>query len=491
MTDMPAGEIFDVFSRIFGGRQKPFTLHSKTLSGAQVYNRACVSCRQAAKGRADCAMCKGGSYCSLSAEDIVCHINGRAAVGIYPSDENGFCRFSVIEIGGEAPAAVLRSLSEVCDSLSVDCLREVTEHGRAARLWIFFGRDVSPEAAVFAAVRIVEEALIASPNMPSSLFDGIYPYPVSGKGFGKPLVLPLFDISSGFSFFLDKNFEPAEDSLSLLKNFNPSEPDFSAFASPVFPDKITAEICGAIYLTAKDFNSCALAAVCRRACFINTECGEFSDAPSVVCCFSVAGGRIILPRCTDLHSLMPDTKIHIVDSGQRGRRISLRMRYGLNEWQSVGAEEALRHKHGIITAPVGSGKTLIICAVIERLGSSALILVPDKAAAVRWKRRLCEAFGLSGENIGCVIGERDFPNGLIDVAVMNDKTELLLAEYISLYGMAVVADCDRLKCTGEVFRGVMESICAERVYAISSRQAECARLKDYIRLYCGKTIYRL
>ena len=200
MLSPTAEDILAIFSRVFGGLKRPFTLHSRTLSGRIVYRRSCLACRSAASGRADCAHCRGGSYSALTADSVLNHINGGAAVGIYPADENGLCRFSVLELGGPAPAVALRSLRDACRSIGASCLCEICGHGESARLWLFFGRELSPKASLYAAMKVISEAFSENINGAGAITDIL---PAAGNGFGRPAVLPLFDMSDNFSFLLN------------------------------------------------------------------------------------------------------------------------------------------------------------------------------------------------------------------------------------------------------------------------------------------------
>lgn len=484
-----AGELFAIFSRVFGGRKSPFALYSRTLSGKAVYRRACRSCLWADMGQPDCAHCKNDDFRTLAAEDILNHIGGRAATGIYPVGENGLCRFSVIEIGGPAPGVALKSLSMACDVIGAACLREICDFGQGARLWIFFGRDLSPAAAVYAAVRVIEEAaLISGPEL-LSLADSILPVPAGG--FGRPVVLPLFDINSNCSFFLDDDFQPVDDPMALLEDLAPPAADFS-FPELTPPARLKVEVCGSIYISA-GVDPSVLLALCRAASFLNPRSGEFSRTPPLERCYDIVGGRLILPRGIDLAALLPETKLRIKNSSAKGSRMRFRRRkkQELTSWQSEALAAALKLGGGVITAPLGSGKTAVVAELIRRCARSTLILVPDRITAKRWRRIIGDLFVLRYEEVGLVLDDRDYPTGCLDIAVLNPSAELRLTECIAQYGLVIVADCDRLSCAGKDFRSLMEAVCAERVFAISARDAASSRLGPYIRLYCGKTIYRL
>ena len=486
LSGRTADETFAIFSRVFGGRQRPFTLHSHTLSGRETYRRSCHSCRSAAMGRGDCAHCRGGSYSALTAEDIINHINGGAAVGLYPTDENGLCRFSVLELGGPAPAVALRSLRDACHAIGTDCLCEICGHGESARLWIFFGRGLTPRAALYAAMRVISEALSENINEAGVITDIL---PAAGSGFGRPAVLPLFDISDNFSFLLNDDFEPAADPIAMLSDFAPSPADFS-FPEYPLPGEVKAELCGSMYINTAGLPPQTLAALCRGACFVNTETAEFSGEPSIVRCFELFGGRLAVPRGFDISAVMPDSKISLTDSRTSGRRLRLRYRASLLNWQKIAFKALIDFGGGIITAPTGSGKTAVILALLAKLGRSTLILTPDRVTAVRWQRRICDYLELKETAVGLIAEDKDWPNGFFDIAVLGPNTALRLAEHLPGYGVVFVADCDRM-LSAAAFRECMETSCAKHIYACSARPVEQARLADYIRLYIGKTVFSL
>ncbi|MCH5187513.1 MAG: hypothetical protein J1F63_03865 [Oscillospiraceae bacterium] len=486
MHSYTADEIFAIFSRVFGGLKRPFTLHSRTLSGRIVYRRSCHSCRSVAAGRADCAHCRGGSYSALTAESVLNHINGGAAVGIYPADENGLCRFSVLELGGPAPAVALRYLRDACCSIGVSCLCEICGHGESARLWIFFGTGLSPQAALYSAMRVISEAFSENINGAGAITDIL---PVVGNGFGRPAVLPLFDISDNFSFLLNDDFEPVADPIALLSDLAPSSADFS-FPEYSVPPEIKAELCGSLYINTAGLPPQTLASLCRGACFVNSMMAEFSGEPSIVRCFELSGGRLAVPRGFDISALLPGTKISLTDSRTSGRKLRLKYTASLTGWQKEAFKALIDSGSGILTAPTGSGKTAIILALLAKLGRSTLILTPDRVTAVRWQRRICDHMGIKENAVGLIAEDKDWPNGLFDIAVLGPNTALRLAEHLPSYGVVFVADCDRMQ-GGAAFRECMETVCARYIYACSARPTEQARLADYLRLYIGKTVFSL
>lgn len=486
LSGSSAEEIYSVFSRVFAGRRSPFAIHSRSYSGRELHCRACRGCRPASRGSDGCSHCRGGAYREMMPADIMAHLEGRTAVGVYPTDESGLCRFSVIALGGEAPARALRSLDAACKRLGAGCLCEVCGGGLGARLWLFFGRGLSPEAAVFAALRVIYEAFLTDKSAAEAV-TGILP--TAGAGFGRPAVLPLFDIEGGGSFLLDGDFEPSADPLRLLGGFDPPAADFS-FPKCTEALSLKAERCGALYINAAKLSAGAFASLCLAACFPSVAAAEFSAEPAVERCFALAGGRVAVPRGVDLAALFPEAEITVTESGALGRSLRLRGSGSLSPWQSEALESLLNRGGGIITAPTGSGKTAVLFALLARLGRSALILTPDRAAARRWRSRLGAAFGLGENGVGLVEQKDDWPLGAVDVAVLGPDAAFCLAERLPEYGVVIVADCDRMT-NAAAFRECMETACARYVFGCSARPVGQARLAPYIRLYVGGAAYEL
>ena len=482
-------EASEIFSRLLGGRKNVYTIHYKTPSGAERYRRSCIKCPS---GYADCGKCRGGGFISLSAEAVDAHLHGQAAVGIYPSDEKGRSRFSVIELSGEDFRPMLRVLAAVCRGAGLTHLCELTDFGEAGRIWLFYRDPISVRLAAETAADLLREGRIALSGMTGDLKARILPVITHNSDFGKPVMLPLFDIESGFSVFTDDELNPIADGLELLPGIIPDElrPVELPADKNDFPDTVHVELCDKLYVSTRGFSTRGIAALGGLARFPNPELSSEADEerPAFVQCVSFSNGMLHLPRgvMSDLHALLePYSKIEISDGRRVGEPIYLRAKEKPPIAFAQAAENLLMHDCATVAAPVGSGKTELMFSVMEKLRRSTLILTTEKAAAVRWRNRLIRHFSLSDGEISCVINDRSYPNGRLDVALLGSKTELWLAEQLPHYGLVIAADVDRLHCGGDVLRSVMECVCAEKVYAVTTRPVSSTRFGDYVRLYCG------
>ena len=484
MNNMMPEEVFRIFRSVFGGRASAFTTHFTTPSGKEGYRRVCsrMGKQCTTESFPDCGRCRSASLLHLSAEALGAHLDGRFPVGIYPADENGCCRFSVIELENEDFRPRLRLLAAICKSADLAHLCELTHFGQRGRLWLFYREPVTARLAAETAADLLLESQIAMGGLPVDTGDNIFPVISPPSDFGKPVMLPLFDIKSGFSVFTDDELKPVSDGLELLANIAPNE--IKSVRLPVgnddFPPTVRVEICDKIYVSAQGFSPRGIAALCDLARMHNPESSsESGDArPVFVGCFGFSNGRVHLPAgvIDGLRGLLdPYSKVEITDGRQRGDKIRLR---SSEKSDTQLVKRLLLKDRAVITAPVGSGKTQLIFGVMESLRRSTLILTTEKSAAVRWRRRTMGHFGLGEDDIPCITDDLSYPGGRLDVALLGPRTELWLAEHLPRYGLVIAADVDRLHCGGDIFRSVMENICAEKVYAVSSCLVENTRWGD-------------
>ncbi len=491
MTD----KTFNTFCRLFGGRTDVFTIHSLSLDGRGIYRRACrqVNPSKCAGGFSDCKNCRSGSFLPFSPSVLENHLSGRSAAGLYTADRQGLCSFALITVKDKEFTLQLRILAAVCQKLGLYHLCEITENQSCGRLWIFFGEKIRAEKAAYLAGRIILEAISVTDAVPLTLLNSIFPVPSPRGDMGKPVVLPLFAHKNGYSVFTDDELNPIDDILSFLDEFYPM-PWEGLPEGPIIDiepiKKLEAELCNNIYVSTAGLSYRQAAAICRLAYFPNKAVsGEFKPRiPAFVSCSGFSRGRIHLPR-----GVMPrledmTEEISISDGRTKGTFVPLRLKAKLPPRQLKWASAALERSCGIITAPVGSGKTLAAAGIAAALQRSTLILATESSSAKRWQKSFCEIFVLDGKDISCIISDSDYHNGRIDTAVFIKRTELRLSEYLADYGLVIVADADRLHCGPEIFKNVMECVCAEKVYAITTVPAAGTKYGDYLHLYCGDEI---
>ena len=449
---------FKIFARLFGGRKGVYTLHYKTPSGEERYHKSCSRC---ARMFPDCENCRGGGFEPLSAKAVAAHMEGRAAVGIYPADENGLCRFSLIELSGEDFRLKLKILASLCTYFGISHLCEITDKGR---LWLLFSEAAAPLSAAEPAFDLLREAAASVGGLTIEPWGEVFP-----KG-EEPVMLPLFNLDTGFSILADDDLVPIPDPVEYMDSLVPT-PLRTIEPTADFPSKVRVELCNKIYLDTDGISSTGLGAICDLARIPLQDTFKYYVGQS--------GGKLHLPRgvMDELQRLIPS--IEIIDNRCKGR---------VPQPQNGGVGRIIARDCGTLSAPVGRGKTRLMAGVISALHRPTLILATETVAIKGWRSRLSQILGIDESRISCVTDDASYPNGYLDAALLGPRTELWLAENLSSYGLVIAADVDRLHCGPEVFASVMDSVCAEKVYAITSRPLSEIRYGALIGLYCGGQI---
>lgn len=280
--------------------------------------------------------------------------------------------------------------------------------------------------------------------------------------------------------------QPAVHPLEYLENIKASVPRIDFGEEAEKEKEIRGELCGKMYIPLGEISSKTAAAICAEATVLNPSFANGKEQKSFLRCWEICAGRLVLPPKIDISQFARKVKIiyHPVESA----KIKLNMKVALNPWQEWVKKSLIKGNGGIVAAPVGSGKTEAVCAVVSHRKAATLILVPDKSTAIRWKTRLDRIFALDEKFVRVVAESRDYPNAAADVAVIGPDTELWLAEYAGRYATVVVADCDRILCDAKVFQSLMDSVGGDFVCGLSAKDVRETKLCSLLELYVGKQI---
>jgi superfamily II DNA or RNA helicase len=173
------------------------------------------------------------------------------------------------------------------------------------------------------------------------------------------------------------------------------------------------------------------------------------NTPRMVRCYIEDLDRLYLPR-----GLLDEAAKIVESAGSRfdveDRRPSPPTRPftfigELTSAQEEAVAELARHDMGVLVAPTGSGKTVMACALIERLSVPTLVLVHTKPLAEQWRERLIDLLGLAKREIGQLGAGRSRRSGIVDLVTLQtlarrDNT----AEVFDGYGLVVVDECHHL-----------------------------------------------
>ncbi|MBW2356801.1 MAG: DEAD/DEAH box helicase family protein, partial [Deltaproteobacteria bacterium] len=120
----------------------------------------------------------------------------------------------------------------------------------------------------------------------------------------------------------------------------------------------------------------------------------------------------------------------------------------LKPFQQKAVTDCLAKDFGVLSAPTGSGKTVMALAVIAARRQPALIVVHTRELQDQWIERIGRFLGLPPERVGRIGGGRVAPAGEITVAMVQTLYKHLDA-VVPTVGFLVVDECHR--CPSRTF----------------------------------------
>ena len=158
----------------------------------------------------------------------------------------------------------------------------------------------------------------------------------------------------------------------------------------------------------------------------------------------------------------------------------------VRDYQIEAVKTALIERSGLIQAPTGAGKSLIMCMLVRLLDTPTLILF-DKVGLVHQTHKEFLKFGFSPKDLGVVQGPNNLPKK-ITFATIQSKDKLY--DFIELFKCVVVDECHSIRADGyqellTVFKGSLR-------YGLSATplSAENPAEKAKVIRYVGRIIYQ-
>ena len=192
---------------------------------------------------------------------------------------------------------------------------------------------------------------------------------------------------------------------------------------------------------------------------------------STIATFRYEGGCLVLPRGY-MRSLLWMLRERGVDHQIVDQRISrpCQYPYGLNgiilrEYQIKAVCDAMRYDQGLITSPMGSGKSLIGLEIIRQRGEKALIVVHRKELANQWLRVIKERLGLTVGFIGdgeWAVGEEITVALIQTLSAQEERTKELS------WGFGLVLVDEGHHCPCDQFFSVLGIMKAKYRYSLSA-----------------------
>ena len=492
------------------------------------------------KPKIKCAECLNQSFEPFNAKTIQRHLKGEINIGAYAIEKDNICRFLAVDFDKKNWQDDMILFKNEGAKLGIDVALERSRSGNGGHAWIFFSESIPAILARKLGSIIMTQAMRQSSQLKLSSYDRFFPNQdfVPKGGFGNLIALPLQGTAKEKenSVFIDENMQPFVDQwkyLSSVQRISHKEVSqlvdrfsiSSETSDSTIEDeqqlwlenslnilsknkknqftgvKVEAELFSQIKINIKNLPSQLVFSLKRLTVFANPEFFRkqrmrFStwNIPKYVVCGEQTEDSLILPgglvdSCKEICE-STGAKFYIKDKRPHYKKLRLSFKGKLRKEQKQAMDALLQHEKGVLTAPPGSGKTVIGCALISKRKLPALILVHRAPLGDQWKKKINEFIKFDSEKIGIVSGQKKKWSGKIDIAMMQTINKMKnLNEFLSCYGQIIIDECHHVPAF--TFESIIKKAPAIYITGLTATPYRKDGLQSIIHIQCGPIRYQM
>ncbi len=445
---------------------------------------------------------KDKTYLPLTDQQLLKHFNGEQLIGIYPLLPDNTSWFIAADFDKAEWTNECQALLNVCKELNIPAYLERSRSGKGGHVWIFFDQPYPAIRSRKVLITLLEQAGIFSVFDKSSSFDRLFPNQDfhSGKGLGNLIALPLHKLTlkEGNSCFIDEQLEPYQDQWKFLSSIqrvpithldnihNSLQPD-NVSASPstdptaIGAEKLHIQLNNVVRLNRSGMTPELISFLKEELNFANSEyfikkkSGRNTWGTERYFRFIVeTEHEVIIPRGfvgrLIRYCNQQNIDFEFQDERKKHDPIPFTTNFSLRSHQKSAIEATSRKDFGVITAPPGSGKTVIGLKAIAEKQQPALIIVHRKQLLEQWIERIQAFLGISKSEIGRIGQGKAKPGKVITVAMIQslgkylDKQET--DDFSQSFGTIIVDECHHIPA--ETFRNTISKLSSYYQYGLTA-----------------------
>lgn len=366
-----------------------------------------------------CSECKNRELLRLDETAVRRHLEGNLVAGIYPLLGNDACFFLAMDFDGDGWAGDISAIRETCTLEKVPAAVERSRSGNGGHVWIFFSEEVPASLARRLGTCLISKTMNKHCSLAINSYDRLFPNQdmMPQGGFGNLIALPLQKeaMRAGNSVFIDETGMPYSDQWAFLASvkkisrgetealvgelektggkiparWSPLDEEDEPWARPPsgkkrfnveakdLPAEIEAVLSNRVYVKTEKLPSALINQLKHLAAFHNPDFYKkqkqrFSThaTPRIICCAELDSGWLSMPRgCLEyLRTTLSDygIKLNLDDKRVPGTKLENNFLGTLNTPQQSALNDILAADFGVLSAPPGSGKTIIGIAAMAR-----------------------------------------------------------------------------------------------------------------------------
>lgn len=443
---------------------------------------------------------KDKSYKPLTDQQVEKHLLGDQLVGLYPLLPDNTSYFIVADFDKENWIDECRAFIRICINHGIPAYLERSRSGNGGHVWIFFDQPYPAYKSRKLFIAILEQSGALSVFDKDSSFDRLFPNQdyLSGKGLGNLIALPLHKpaMVKGNSSFIDiDTLNPFEDQwefLSEIKRISAKELEIlyngieNNHRTPkkdaaINPEKLTIRLSNKVTLNRPGVSLPLINFLKEELNFASSEFlikkkldKNTWGVNRYFRFIEERNNKVVIPRGAvgRLLRFCKEQQIEhtFVDERTKNPPVLFTANIQLRDHQKQAVDACTKKDFGVITAPPGSGKTIIGLFIISEKKQRALIVVHRKQLASQWVERIESFLGIPRKDIGSIAGGKSKIGNLITVATIQSLNKFVqTAEITKLekaFGTILVDECHHIPA--ETYRSTLSRFHSFYLYGLTA-----------------------